>query len=148
VDAGDLLALYAAVVATLVAIVQWRRARPPIRIWFSVTEASALVVHATNTGRRPVSVDLVAAGGPPWRFRRAISELPPAAPGSPIAALLPGEDTQRILTRTDLAGHAAARRHWISVATAVGTARHRRIPRALTRHVLHGPPRRRTRPSS
>jgi len=143
VDPALVLAAYAAVVATGVAITQWRRTRPPIRIWFSVTEARELVVHATNTGRRPISVDHMGIGGAPWRPRRFIVELAPDAPGPRVANLLPGQDISRVLQPAGLAGHLAARRRWIWVATAVGTARHRRVPSALARHVVRGPPSRR-----
>jgi hypothetical protein len=139
-DVGDGVAAYAAVLATIVAVRQRHRLRPPVTVWFEVSEERELVVQVTNTGRRPVSVDFVGLSGAPWRPGRRIVGLPPR-PGEPeVAALEPGRSTVRTIAKEALRQHVSGGRRWVYAGTALGTGRHRRIPGGVIGHIIEGPP--------
>jgi hypothetical protein len=98
------------------------------------------VVHATNAGRRPLSVDVIGLSGPRWRPRGNLVAIPAPAGTPPISTLEPGASAERTIARSMLWQQALEGRRWVYAGTALGTGRYRRIPAAVIRHVAHGPP--------
>ena len=111
----------------------------PITLWFQATGRRDLVVNATNTGRHPVTVDLVGLGRAPWRRDDGIIALPSAAEAEPNLRIEPGASTQRTIANSALREHTANGRRWIHAGSARGAGRSRRIPAGLLRHLLRGP---------
>lgn len=135
--AGAWIVVVAVVMTTVVAVALVGRRRPPITLWFEVSAGRDLVVHATNTGRRPVAIDVVGLRGPPWRRSDRVVALPTTtAQPAPRSTVDPGASTSRTLAKEVLEWHVNDGREWVYAGSACGAGRSRRIPAALTRHVL------------
>ena len=132
----DPLALYGAVVATLVAAHQWRRDRLAVRVRIdSDFEQSRVSVRVVNAGHRPIRIDSVIYAVPVWRGNRfrPYSEDPRSFPDdTPLPLRLDqGDDAVKFLDRREVAEHIDGHSSLIVVVGSTGKTYAKKLPRWL-----------------
>jgi hypothetical protein len=140
--ASILLAVVAVaiVMTSAVAAIRLHRWHNTITVWFEVSTQGHLIVHATNTGRRPATVEVIALRGPLWKPGRCLKAL--AVRGAPAqrSTLAPGASATRTIAPNTLEDHFRHGRNRVTVRATGSATRSRRIPAGLVHYIRNATP--------